>query len=153
MSKLATRDSGTGRQFKPQIYQNRGRGQYRNDNQNSYQNRYRSNSGDRRQYRQDRGRPRYEQNHRRGNFRGNMRSYDRQIETIIEMTVMIEAGTGLEKCHFPEIITTIEIGVQVIAGPDQDQEQVQIDIEYEVISVGNMIISQRTVPLVGKKKK
>ena len=27
--KLATRDSGTGRQFKPQIYQNRGRGQSR----------------------------------------------------------------------------------------------------------------------------
>ena len=35
---LATRDSGTGRQFKPQIHQNRGRGQH---NQHSYENRYR----------------------------------------------------------------------------------------------------------------
>ena len=31
--KLATRDSGTVRHFKPQIYQNRGRGQNRNYNQ------------------------------------------------------------------------------------------------------------------------
>ena len=30
IGKLVTRDSGTGRQFKPQIYQNRGRGQKRN---------------------------------------------------------------------------------------------------------------------------
>ena len=78
ISKLAARDSGTGRQCKPQIYQNRGRGQNRNYNQHSYQNRYRSDSGDRRQYRQDGGRPRYEKNYRRGNFRGNMRSYGRQ---------------------------------------------------------------------------
>ena len=69
IGKLATRDNGTGRQFKPQIYQNRGRGQNRNYNQHSYQNRYRSDSGDRRQYRQDRGRPRYEQNYRRGNLK------------------------------------------------------------------------------------
>ena len=34
------------------------------------------------------------------------------IETIIEITVMIEAGTGLEKGHFPETIMTIEIGVK-----------------------------------------
>ena len=78
IGKLATRDSGIGRQFKPQIYQNRGRGWNRNYNQCSYQNRYRSNCGDRKQYRQDRGRPRYEQNYRRGNFRGNMMSSDRQ---------------------------------------------------------------------------
>ena len=64
IGKLATRTSWTGRQFKPQIHQNRSRGQYRNYNQRNYQNRYRSNnrsnSGDRGQYRQDRGRPRYE---------------------------------------------------------------------------------------------
>ena len=81
IGKLATRDSGTSRQFKPQIYQNRGRGQNRNYNQRNYHNRYRSNnrsnSGDRGQYRQDRGMPRYEQDYRRGNFRGNMRSYGR----------------------------------------------------------------------------
>ena len=82
--RLATRDSGMARQFKPQIYQNKGRGQNRSSynrcgyDQQSYQNRYRSDSGNRRQYRQDRSRPRYEQNYRRGNFRGNMRSFDRQ---------------------------------------------------------------------------
>ena len=37
VGKLATRDNGTGRQFKPQIQQNRGRGQNRNYNQRSYQ--------------------------------------------------------------------------------------------------------------------
>ena len=72
IGKLATRDSGTSRQFKPHIYQNRGRGQNINCNQRNYQNRYRSNnrsnSGDRGQYRQDRGRPRYEQNYRRENI-------------------------------------------------------------------------------------
>ena len=78
IGKLATRDSGTGRQFKPQINQDRGRGPNRSHNQCSYQNRYRSDNGDRRQYRQDRGRPRYEQIYRRANFRGNMRSYGRQ---------------------------------------------------------------------------
>ena len=52
--KLATRDSGTGRQFKPQIHPSRGRGQNRgnydkcNYDQQGYQNRYRSDSGDRR---------------------------------------------------------------------------------------------------------
>ena len=60
IGKLATRDSKTSRQFKPQIYQNRGRGHNRNYNQGNYQNRYRSNSGDRGQYIQDKGRPKYE---------------------------------------------------------------------------------------------
>ena len=35
----------------------------------------------------------------------------KSIETIIEMTVMTEAGTGLEKGHFPEIMAIIELGV------------------------------------------
>ena len=82
IGKLATRDSRTGRQFKPQIHQSRSRGQNRNYNQRNYKNRYRSNnrsnSGDGGQYRQDIGRPRYKQNYRRGNFRGNARSYGRQ---------------------------------------------------------------------------
>ena len=81
IGKLGTRDSRSGRQFKPQIYQGKGRGQNRgnydrhNYDQEGYQNRYRSDSGDRRPYRQDRGRPRYEQNYRRGNFRGNVRMH------------------------------------------------------------------------------
>ena len=54
IGKLATIDSGAGRQFKPQIYQGRGRGQNRgnydihNYDQQSYQNKYQSDSGDRR---------------------------------------------------------------------------------------------------------
>ena len=48
------------------------------------------------------------------------------IEIITGMKVMTEAGTGLEKGHFPEPIATIEIKVQEIVGPGQDQEPVQI---------------------------
>ena len=57
------------------------------------------------------------------------RIVEENIEAITEMTVMIEAGTGLEKGHFPEAITTIKIGVQTIVDPGQDQEQVQIETE------------------------
>ena len=68
IGKLATRHSGTGRQFKPQIHQGKGTGPNRNYNQRNYQNRFRSNnksnSGDKGQYRQHRGGPRYEQNYR-----------------------------------------------------------------------------------------
>ena len=78
---------------------------------------------------------------------------EESIEAIIEMTVITEAGTGLEKGHFPEIMATIEIGVQAIVGPDQDQEQVQTETEFNVISVGNVITLQRIVPLLEKRKK
>ena len=54
----------------------------------------------------------------------------------IEMTVMTEAGTGLEKGHFPKIMATIELEVQATVGPDQDQEQVQIETNFNVISAG-----------------
>ena len=85
MGRLATRDNGINKQFKPQIYQSKG-GQSKNFydkcnyDRRKYQNRYRSNSGDRRiQNRQNRGRPRYEQNYRndyrRGDLRGNLRMY------------------------------------------------------------------------------
>ena len=40
---------------------------------------------------------------------------EERIGTITEMTGMIEAGTGLEKGHFPEIMATREIGVQAIS--------------------------------------
>ena len=39
IGKLATRDSETNRQFKPQIHQSRSRGQNRNYNQRNYHNR------------------------------------------------------------------------------------------------------------------
>ena len=72
----------------------------------------------------------------------------------IEMIVMTEAGTGLEIGHFPETMATIlDVKVQAIVGPGQHPEQVQIRIEFNVISVGNMIISQGTVPLLEMKKK
>ena len=43
------------------------------------------------------------------------------IEIITRKKVMTEAGTGLEKGHFPKATVPIEIGVQAIAGPGQDQ--------------------------------
>ena len=39
IGKLATRESGTNRQFRPQIHQSSGRGQNRNYSQRNYQNR------------------------------------------------------------------------------------------------------------------
>ena len=79
---------------------------------------------------------------------------EESIETSLGMTVMTEAGTGLEKGHFLEIMATmLEIGVQATVGPGQDQDQVQIGIEFNVISVGNVIILQGTVPLLGMKKR
>ena len=75
------------------------------------------------------------------------------IETIIEMTVMTEAGTGPEKGQFVEIMAIIELEAQATVDPGQDPELAQIGIEYIVISVGNMIISQGTVSLLGKKRR
>ena len=76
------------------------------------------------------------------------------IQTIKKMTVMLAARTTLEKGHFPETIATLqEIEVQAIVGPGQNPEQVLIETEFDVISVGNMITSQRAVPLVGKERK
>ena len=75
IGKLAAKDSGRTRQLKPQIHQNKGRGQNRGYVQRNYQNRYRSdnrsNSKDRGQFRQDRGRHRFEQGYIRNNFQDN----------------------------------------------------------------------------------
>ena len=55
IGKLAARDSRSGRQFKPQFYKGKRKGQNRGSydrhsyDQQGYQNRYRSGSGDRRQ--------------------------------------------------------------------------------------------------------
>ena len=56
---------------------------------------------------------------------------EENIEIITEMKVMTgaEIGTGPEKGHFPETLVVIEIRVQAIVGPCQDQEQVQIETE------------------------
>ena len=45
---------------------------------------------------------------------------EESIEIITGMKLVTEAGTGLEKGHFPEAIATLEIGVQAIVGPGQD---------------------------------
>ena len=45
---------------------------------------------------------------------------EESIETAIEMTVMTEAGTGLEKGTFLEIMATIELEVQATVGPGQN---------------------------------
>ena len=78
---------------------------------------------------------------------------EENIEIAIEVTVLIEAGTGLEKGHFPEIMAIIELEVQATVDPGQDPELAQKGIEFVVIGVGNMIISQGTVPVLGKKRK
>ena len=78
---------------------------------------------------------------------------EENTETAIQMTVLTEAGTGLERGHFPEIMVIIELEIQATVGPGQDPKLAQIGIEFVVISVGNMIISQRTAPLQGKKRK
>ena len=43
-------------------------------------------------------------------------------EVAIEMTIMTEAGRGLEKGHFPEIMAIIELEAQAAVDPGQDPE-------------------------------
>ena len=147
IGKLATRDSRTNKQFKPQIHQSRGRGQNRNYNYNprNHQDRCRpnnrSNSRNREQYRQDRCRPRYEQNFRRGNFRGNVRNYSRgEYRKSHRNDSYDRSRNRSRERSFPEIIAIIELEVQANVGPNQHPELAQIGIEFVVISVGNMII-------------
>ena len=49
--------------------------------------------------------------------------------TVIEVIVMIKVGIGLEKGHSPQIMTVIELGVQVIVVQGQDLELVQTGIK------------------------
>ena len=50
------------------------------------------------------------------------KTVEENIETAIEMTVMTEAGTSLERGHFPEIMAIIELEVQARVDPGQDPE-------------------------------
>ena len=54
---------------------------------------------------------------------------EQNIETAIEMTVMTEEGTGLEKGCFPEIMAITQLEVQAIVNPGQNPELAQIGIE------------------------
>ena len=53
---------------------------------------------------------------------------EENIEIAIEMIVMIEVGTGLERGHFPEIMAIIELEVQAKVDPGQGPELAQIGI-------------------------
>ena len=48
------------------------------------------------------------------------------IDIAIEKIVMIKAGTGLEKGHFPDIMAIIELEVQAKVDPSQGLELAQI---------------------------
>ena len=84
--KLAAKDSGKVRPFKPQIHQNRGRSHNRGHKLRNCQNRYKSDNGlssrDRGQFRQGRGRYRFEQSYRRNNYMENPRNYGRQSSRV-----------------------------------------------------------------------
>ena len=56
------------------------------------------------------------------------KTVEENTEIAIEMTVMTEVGTGLEKGHFPEIMAIIEPEAQATVDPVQDPELVQIGI-------------------------
>ena len=66
------------------------------------------------------------------------------VEEIIDVRAMTEkkVGVGLEKDHI-WIIIGGEIGVVIIVDQNQDQGKEQIEIELCVISIGNMITSQK----------
>ena len=81
------------------------------------------------------------------------KTVEESTETTTEMTAMVEVRTDPEIGYFPEIMAIIELEAQAILDPGQDSELIQIGIEYVVISVGNMITLQETVPLPEKKRK
>ena len=61
------------------------------------------------------------------------KTVEENTETAIEMTVTIEAGTGLERGCFPEIMAIIELEVKAKVDPGQDPEVAQIGVEFIVI--------------------
>ena len=69
------------------------------------------------------------------------------IEGIIEMTTLeeVEVGPGKEKFSRNEV-------VEVEVGHDQVQEPVLIETELHALSVGNMIISLKTVQIHKQKE-
>ena len=67
------------------------------------------------------------------------KTVEENIELATEMTAMTEAGIGLEKGHFPEIMAIIELEVQATVDPVQDPKLAQKGIEFVAISVGNII--------------
>ena len=107
IGKLATRDSRTGRQFTPQICQNRGRGHNRSSiaiRAGIYQIVV---SEDKTEVSLDTNKIIGEETSEETWGALTDRVAEDRIRTITEMTGMIEAGTGLVRGHFLETITTI----------------------------------------------
>ena len=138
IDKLAAKDSGKVRPFKPQIHQNRGRGQNTGYNQRNYQNRYRSGNRWNSRDRDYLVKTEVETDLSKaiGETIGKIQEImeDKTVEegigiTLIEMTITIEVGIGLEKGCFPGTMTVIELGVQTIVDQGQDLEPVQKEIE------------------------
>ena len=78
------------------------------------------------------------------------------VTTGMKATAEREAGVGLEKGHFQEIMAAIIEGmieIQVIVDQCQNQEQARIGIELDVISGESMITFQKIVPPPMKKSK
>ena len=104
MSRLAAKDNHEKKPFKPQIYKSRG--QNRSYNLENFQDM--PNSRNRGQYTSSRHR----QNYRDSNFQETLGdTQDKIIEEDIEMIdimIIIEAGTSQEKEHLQEIIVVAE---------------------------------------------
>ena len=124
MSRLAAKDSHEKRPFKPQIYKSRG--QNRSYNWENFQNRPHSRKGESTQV------VRLDKTIETVVFEETLEGMeDKIIEEDIEMIdimIIIEAGTNQEKGHLQGIIVVAEIEVQVTVDLGQAPELVQTEI-------------------------
>ena len=120
IGKLAAKDSGKIRPFKPQIHQNRGRSQNRGYNQKGIRIDIGQIIGQIVEIEDNLGKTEVETDLCKaiaetiGKIQDIME--DKTVEesigiTLKEMTIMIEVGIGLEKGHFPGTMTVIDLGV------------------------------------------
>ena len=138
LGKLAAKDSGMIRQFKPQIHQSRSRGQNRCYSQRNYQNRTRQTIDQMAGIGDSSGKTTVNLDLSKV-IEGAVSEIipedtvdkiaEESIEVIvIEMMAITEAGIGLEKDWFLEIMAVIGLEVQVIVDWGQDPELVPIGI-------------------------
>ena len=66
------------------------------------------------------------------------------IKVILGMPTLEEVEVGLEKDSIPVILEEMSKVVAVVVGPDQVQEQVLIEIGFDILNVGSVIISPKT---------
>ena len=130
IGKLAAKDSGRTRQFKPHIHQSRGRGQNRDYSQRNSQNRYRSDTDQTVGIEESSGKT--EEDTDLGKVIEEVVSkiisedtVDKILEESIgimvtEMMATAEAGIGLEIDHFQEIMVVTELEVQTIVDQGHD---------------------------------